>query len=95
VKSSFEFYFQNLEDLLKKEGKNGASSELLNSLLLERITLKIYEKIFPKSETLKDQEFHDRLKTLQWITFQNLSINFKWNKAEEIWKLSIEGIFLK
>ena len=82
----------NLSEILKKKGKS-FSPDLLNCVILESITAKIHEKIFPRTDTPKDQDFSNWLRSLQWITFQNLYINFKWKTPEEIWKLSIEGNF--
>ena len=86
---------KTLEEALQMDEKfKNFSAEDLLTLLNERISTRIYAKLFPKIETKRDIEFLNKMRTLQWISPYNLYISFQ-DLNEDILKLSIQGIFLK
>lgn len=49
--------------------------------------------MFPKERTYKDAGLHFRIKTLEWITYDNLDIS-KQNRVNEMWDLAADSKFL-
>lgn len=63
---------------IDEELKNTNSIELATERYLTRM---IYEKLYPKQPTARDIELNMRLKTLEWVTEEYLSIKVKDNNA--------------
>lgn len=63
---------------IDEELKNTNSIELATERYLTRM---IYEKLYPKQPTARDIELNMRLKTLEWVTEDYLSIKVKDNNA--------------
>lgn len=67
-----------LTDYMKSIEINGLPNTTLIDDMVERyLTRLIYEKLFPKEPTARDIELNIRLKTLEWITDEHLSIKIK------------------
>lgn len=91
IKSAFDNYMNILEEKIKKDHKYSKylSSDAYKNLL-EQITAKIYNKIYPKSQTKLDIEFFNRLQTLQWLEPQHLHL-YSQQQYIKIFEFAIQG----
>jgi hypothetical protein len=59
---------------------------------LERnLTWRLYEKVFPKSQTYADAAIYFRMKTLDWIEFTHLNIREN-NRVDSLWRVAAKEL---
>jgi len=55
------------------------------------VSRKIYEKVFPKERLYKDAALYFRIKTLDWLSYDDLDIASV-NRVDEMWTLAADSL---
>ncbi len=77
VKEAFFEFIKYCSDLVVKQEEYAAFSEdlvWLEESLEQKLSKKIYDKLYPKDPSYEDVAFYLRLKTLDFITYSHLKI---------------------
>lgn len=52
-----------------------------------QLTWRLYEKVYPKSQTYQDAAAFFRMKTLDWVRFEHLNIK-DCNRVDRLWRVA-------
>lgn len=69
----FEFIRALAEYLGKKDNVNLDSNSIME-MLEKYVSKRIYDKVYPKERTYKDAGLYFRIKSIDWISYDNLEI---------------------
>lgn len=77
IKDALDTFIKYCIEMIKNDKEYSILTEDMDWLeenLEQRVTKRIYEKLYPKMPTYDDLGLYFRLKTLDWVTYDNLKI---------------------